>query len=182
MKINHFNRNNKMVPTEKGMHKKIVKTYEISLRNFLLTARFNTTTWTENERYRRDNPAIQSIYGSPIPLSKHIPADAVIFMLEMNNDLNRIMGIGLVRNHPITNKYFIHESGDYNRYIYTGKNRIDRETMSEEEEKVMQIFDILCFTGNRHMKRGQGLKSFPVDMLYRCSKKLDLVKFSSNPI
>jgi hypothetical protein len=52
--------------------------------------------------------------------------------------------------------------------------------VNEEEEKVMQIFDILCFTGNRHMKRGQGLKSFPVDMLYRCSKKLDLVKFIGN--
>jgi hypothetical protein len=52
--------------------------------------------------------------------------------------------------------------------------------MSEEEEQVMQIFDILCFKGNRHMKRGQGLKSFPVDMLYRCSKKLDLVKYIGN--
>jgi hypothetical protein len=43
----------------------------------------------------------------------------------------------------------------------------------------MKIFDILCFTGNRHMKRGQGLKSFPIDMLYRCSKRIDLVKFIS---
>ena len=169
-----------MVPTEKGMHKKIVKTYEISLRNFLLTARFNTITWSENVRYRSENPTIQSIYGSPTPLSKHIPADAVIFMLEMNNDLNRIMGIGLVRNHPVTNKYFVHESGDYNRYIYTGKHRIDRETMSEEEEKVMQIFDVLCFTSKRHMKRCHGLKSFPAKFLVNCKSVMDITSFLEN--
>lgn len=27
------------------------------------------------------------------------------------------------------------------------------------------------------MKRGQGLKSFPVDMLYRCLQRLDLMQF-----
>jgi hypothetical protein len=98
----------------------------------------------------------------------------------MNNDTNKIMGIGMIRNHPVLNKFFVYDNGNYNRYVYIGKNRISRTDMSEEEEKVMQIFDILCFQGNRHMKRGQGLKSFPVDMLYRCSKKLDLVKFIGN--
>ena len=169
-----------MTLSEKGLQKKIVKTYEINLRNFLLTARFNTATWSENVKFRNENPMITSIYGSPIPLSKHIPTDAVIFMLEMNNDTNKIMGIGLVRNHPIMNKYFIHDSGDYNRYIYTGRNRIDREEMSEEEEKVMQIFDILCFKSKRHMKRLHGLKSFPADMLYKCKERIDLVKFIAN--
>jgi len=169
-----------MIPTEKGLQKKIVKKYEISLRNFLLTARFNNTTWSENIRFREENPTISCIYGSPVPLSKHIPSDSVIFMLEMNNDTNRIMGIGLVRNHPITNKFYIYENGDYNRYVYSGKHRIDRETMSEEEEKVMQIFDVLCFKSKRHMKRLHGLKSFPADMLYKCKERLDLVKFISN--
>jgi phage gp16-like protein len=98
----------------------------------------------------------------------------------MNNDTNKIMGIGMVRNHPILNKFFVYENGNYNRYVYIGKNRISREDMSGEEEQIMQAFDILCFKGNRHMKRGQGLKSFPVDMLYRVSKKIDLVNFIGN--
>jgi len=102
-----------------------------------------------------------------------------MFILEMNNDTNQIMGIGLVRNHPILNKYHVYDNGNYNRYVYVGKNRIDRADMSEKEEQIMKVFDILCFTGNRHMKRGQGLKSFPTDILYRCSKKVDLVKFIS---
>ena len=98
----------------------------------------------------------------------------------MNNETNSILGIGMVRNHPIFNKFHVYENGNYNRYVYAGKTRIDRNEMTAEEDLIMQVFDILCFRGNRHMKRGQGLKSFPPDMLYRCSKKLDLVKFINN--
>jgi len=100
-----------------------------------------------------------------------------MFVLEMNNDTNRIMGIGMVKNHPICNKYRVYRHGNYNRYVFTSKYRIDRSDMTEGEEKIMQAFDILCFTGNCHMKRGQGLKAFPMIMLFRCLEVVDLVKF-----
>jgi hypothetical protein len=58
-----------------------------------------------------------------------------------------------------------------------GKNRIDRKDMTIEQENVMKAFDILCFTGNKHMKRGQGLKMFPLEILFRCSTVIDLVNF-----
>ena len=51
--------------------------------------------------------------------------------------------------------------------------------MTAEENRIISLFDILCFTGNKHMKRGQGLKAFPTDMLYRMLPALDLVKFIS---
>ena len=95
----------------------------------------------------------------------------------MDNDNNKILGIGMVRNKPSPKKHYVYNNGNYNRYVYTGNIRIDRGDMTEEEDTIMRVFDILCFTGNRHMKRGQGLKSFPVDMLYKCSKKIDLVAF-----
>ena len=41
----------------------------------------------------------------------------------------------------------------------------------------MKVFDILCFSGNKHMKRGQGLKSFPTEMLYKMSSRLDMVSY-----
>jgi hypothetical protein len=166
--------------TNEKAHKQLVTDYKKEFRNFLLTSRFNNNTWTENELFRNKNPNFNCIYCSPDPISQNIPIDSVLFILEMNNDTNKIMGIGMVRNHPVLNKFFVYENGNYNRYVYAGKNRIDRTTMSEEEEKVMMVFDILCFKGNRHMKRSHGLKSFPVDMLYRCSKKLDLLKFIAN--
>jgi len=169
-----------MIHSEKQIHTQYVKDYKREFRNFLLTTRFNDSTWSENELFRQQHPGLNCVYCSPDPISQNIPIDSVIFILEMNNDTDKILGIGMVRNHPILNKYNVYEHGNYNRYVYTGKHRIDRSSMSEEEERIMQVFDILCFKGNRHMKRGQGLKSFPVDMLYRCSKKLDLVKFIAN--
>jgi len=103
-----------------------------------------------------------------------------MFILEMNNDTNKISGIGMVRNKPQLNKNRVYENGNYNRYSFMGKCRIDREQMTEEEKLILSVFDILCFTGNRHMKRGQGLTSFPIDMLYRCHYKLDLIEFVRN--
>jgi hypothetical protein len=52
--------------------------------------------------------------------------------------------------------------------------------MNEEEDLVMKIFDILCFRGNKHMKRGQGLKSFPTELLFTLIKQVDLIKYIGN--
>ena len=56
---------------------------------------------------------------------------------EMNNDTNRILGIGLIHNRTV-HKTWIYEDGNYNRNTYIGKRRIDRSEMTEEEEKIMQ--------------------------------------------
>lgn len=160
--------------------KKNIKNYAASMKHFIMTSRFNDETILENKTYRNRNPKIGCIYCTPQTISKKIPIDSILFILEMNNDKNRIEGIGMVRNHPQVNKYNVYDNGNYNRYNYVGKNRIDREDMNEEENNIMTVFDILCFTGNKHMKRGQGLRSFPIEFLYKCSKTLDLVVFIAN--
>jgi hypothetical protein len=119
----------------------------------------------------------KSIMDYGYGVAKNIPMDTVLFVLEMNNDTNKIAGIGLVRNHAFMHKYNVYSEKTYNRYIYYGKMHIYRENMSEEEERIMKVFDILCFTGNKHMKRGQGIKSFPIETLYKCKNTLDLVSF-----
>jgi hypothetical protein len=161
----------------KMRNKMQTKLYKRNLKNFILTSRFNNHTWNENANYRKKNRKLGCVYCAPTPISSEIPMDSILFILEMNNDTNRIMGIGMVRNHPVCNKYYVYENENYNRYVYVGKYRIDRDDMSEEEDTIMKVFDILCFTGNKHMKRGHGLKSFPIDMLFRCSKIMDLVDF-----
>jgi hypothetical protein len=155
--------------------KTLLQEYKLNLKHYLLTTRFNNYTWHENQSFREAHQGIGCIYCSPEPIASHISSDKIIFMLEMNNDTNRIVGIGMVRNHPFCQKYHVYQHDNYNRYSYVGKHRIDRSEMTEEEERIMQIFDILCFKGNKHMKRGHGLKTFPIDILYRCSKKIDLV-------
>lgn len=156
---------------------KQVGEYRQSLKQYIMTSRFNTQTLQENRDFVKRTTSVKCVYCCPDPIAKNIPIDTVLFVLEMNNETNKIAGIGLVRNHAFMHKYNVYSERSYNRYIYYGKTHIAREYMTEEEERIMKVFDILCFTGNKHMKRGQGLKSFPVDMLYKCSKKLDLVQF-----
>lgn len=166
-----------MIYSETQIEKKQLNNFINGLQYYLMTSRFNNETIEENRKYREGHKNIGCVYCSPEPTSIRIPIDTVMFILEMNNDENKIIGIGMVRNHPILQKYSIYKNGNYNRYTFIGKNRIDRKDVNEEEEKIMKVFDILCFTGNKHMKRGQGLKAFPYEMLYRMSKRLDLVKY-----
>ena len=157
-----------------------IAAYRRKLKRYILTSRFNNSTWSENTKYRERNPHIGCVYAAPIMISSEIPTDSILFMLEMNNDTNKIMGIGMIKNHPNSKQLNIYENKNYTRFVYAGKNRIDRSEMTEEELVIMLAFDTLCFTGNRHMKRGQGLLSFPVEMLCRCSKIVDLVDFITN--
>jgi hypothetical protein len=143
---------------------------------FLLTTRFNQYTADENAKYREKKLPDGCVYGTPITVSNRIPLDSKLFILEMNNDENRILGIGLVINKPHFNKHKIYCEANYNRYSYVGKYRISRENMSEEEEVLMKIFDKLCFQGKFHMKRGHGMTAFPMKILYRCRNIIDLVK------
>jgi len=167
------------IKQQKKKEKIHIDQYRLTLKEWILTTRFNNETWQKNQEFRKKKN-FPAIYGTPIPITKSIPAESTLFMLEMNNDKNIIMGISMLRNHPFYNKFSIYENNNFNRYIYIGKYHILREEMTEEEKTIMCVFDILCFTGNTHLKRGANLKQFPLAMLYRCRKKMDLVQFIRN--
>jgi len=107
-------------------------------------------------------------------ITEHMKSDAKIIVLEMNNDKNQIIGIGLVMNRLDTRDYNIYKDVNYNRYCYIGKTRIPREELTDEEEITLKIFDKLCFEGTLHSKRGQGIIAFPTKILYRCRKLRNL--------
>lgn len=129
---------------------------------YIATTRFNAETWSQNVRCR-DNYGMQGcLYGSPTLIKEDIPIGATVAMIEMRNDKNEIGGIGFLRNNIVKNKkYNIYEWGNYNRFIYKSKYRIDRSQFTEEELKVIHILDVLLFKGSRHLKRGQGVTSLP---------------------
>lgn len=164
-----------------------LKNYEPEIREYrlrgnstIVTARFNEKTYMENKMFRNCmTPKSGCIYTASHPIAVNIPLDKEILVLEMNNDTNRIMGIGLIFNIPIYNKYKIHEDKKHNVFSYVGSNRIDRNEMSEIEDDIMKVFDILCFKGKRNLKRLKGIKRFPIDMLYNCKHILDIVTFLS---
>lgn len=158
----------------------IKKAKTIPKRHYLMTSRFNNKSFREMREYCCDSKSAKVVYGSPKEISMYVPRDTIMFILEMNNDENRIMGVGLVKNNPYPNKHVIYEDGNWNRYNFVGKYRIDRNEMKEDEEWIFKALDIICFTGCRHQKRNQGITIFPPDMLERCKKRLDLVIFIAN--
>jgi hypothetical protein len=155
-----------------------VKLYRPQMRLFLMTSRFNTATREENKRFReRKNWNHGCLYCTPEPISEKIPFYSKIVVLEMDNDQNKIFGVGFLVNKPLVNRYNIYANQNYNRYNYIGKYRITRDELTAEEEEVFAALDVLCFKGNTHMKRGQGLRAFPIKMLLRCRDLIDIPEF-----
>ena len=128
----------------------------------LATTRFNTETWKENQHYRKKIQHSGCIYGAPKQIKDDITLHLPIFVLEMQNDANKIMGIGLIRNAIVIGKrHTIYKESFYNRYTYKGDFRIDRDGLNKEELKVITLMEALIFKGYHHLKRGQGITLVP---------------------
>ena len=85
------------VAPETRVYRKQLRSFEKNLRNRILTSRFTTSTWNENELYRNKHNNIGCIYCCPDPISKSIKLDTNLFILEMNNDTNKIIGVEIGR-------------------------------------------------------------------------------------
>lgn len=162
---------------QRKLYLKTLREFKTTLKYALATTRFTNSTWQENCRFREKNPHVKCAYSSPIPMAQKIPLESLVFILEMNNDTNRIMGIGLVKNRPIFEKYVIYEVHTYNVFFYFGKWRIGVEDMTRHEQEILKLYESMCFNGNRHMKRGHGITSFPLAILNETSKYIDLIEF-----
>jgi len=146
---------------------------------YLASSRFTNNTWAENRKFCENYKKIIA-YSCPIPISIKIPPDGFIGVLEMNNDINRIIGIGLIRN-KTRPKTWVYEDGNYNRNTYFGTRRIDRSEMTEAEEKIMELLDSYCFKGNGHLKRGQGITCFPLKYLFESfERNVDILQEIKN--
>jgi hypothetical protein len=111
----------------------------------LACTRFNNKTWQEYQTwlsaYQQSYEQIyqrplKCIYGAPREIShKKIPPQAKILVIEMNNDENKIMGIGEIMNETASEPYKpavggrippfhkIFSDRNYTRYIYIGNTR-----------------------------------------------------------
>jgi hypothetical protein len=158
----------------------VEKLKRIPQKHYLMTTRFNNKSHAEMLNYCQKIKGLKCIYGVPREISIHVVKESIMFVLEMNNDLNRIEGVGMLKNVAFPSRYAVYEDGNYNRFSYLGKTRIARENMTVEEEQIMQVFDILCFKSKFHQKRCQGITMFPPDILEKCKKRLDLTDFVAN--
>ena len=137
----------------------------------------------------------ECVYGSPIPVKHAVRGSAWMIVLEMQNDANKIVGIGLVKNSPNLPgvvpiphnsglKPSVYSCGNYNRFIYQGAYRIDLLSndpndikLTREEQLVIRMLELALFYGPNHSKRGKGICELPkhVASLYdfkECLKQL----------
>lgn len=153
-----------------------MREYKKSLTHTIATTRFNNATWERNVECRK-KINVQCMYACPVPISQKVPAEGIVFVLEMNNETNQIEGIGLIKNRATSGRLNPHDNMNYNRYIYMGTKHISRAEMTEEEKEILRLLEALCFKGVNHLKRGHGITSFPLKVLYKCSANLNLNEY-----
>lgn len=162
----------------------------------LVVSRFSEET-LENNRQYREQTGIGCIYGTPLPMNQFNPAE-VVFVVEMNLAENRVEGVGLILNIVKTGEqYNMYSDYNYNRYVYSGKYRLDREDLetitiiknlppsnepqpSEPETvRILDILDQVLFKGKSHMKRGTYFSRITDKLAYRgrgtCRKIQDAI-------
>lgn len=123
--------------------------------NPILTTRFNNETFEMNCLYRERHTDIGCIYGSPLMLNDKIPIDSLCFIIEMNNQENRIEGVGLFRNR--TSPVGLYNCNNYNRFVYKGRYRIDASMIERHNVELLDLFNTILFKGKSHMKRSSGI-------------------------
>jgi hypothetical protein len=129
---------------------------------YLATTRFTNATWDENCAYRAKLPAdtsVKCIYLSQFAMDARIPKKANILVVEMNNETNRILGLGWIQNLPISQKYRVYSKEEYNRYAFVGKYRLDRTEITDRE--LLAKLEQYCFYGKGHQKRLRGITRIP---------------------
>ena len=96
----------------------------------------------------------------------------------MNNSTNKIEGIGLIKNKPITDKYYkIQEAQCYNRYVYFGEYHIERASIELYNPYLVYVLDQILFKGYTHSKRGAGFTTIPERVLaFDICKDIDIKK------
>lgn len=141
----------------------------------LASARFNQKTYREREEFMRRND-IECIYGTKLRIKPQVLINQLLLVVEMNNEINKIMGIGLIRN-MICDAQDIYEDPNYNRFTYLGKYRITREQMEEQDPKIVEVFDLILFKGYTHIKRHSGITIIPPALL-TCDRveNIDLIE------
>jgi hypothetical protein len=148
--------------------------YLQGLKSLVATTRFNNQTWQENQDFLAKAitddtlpPKTRCIYPCSVAIGETVPLAANLFVLEMNNETNQLLGVGLIKNHPpIFHRYQVYSQDKYNTYAYQGVHRIDRNDMDEEELALLRRLEFYCFRGSRHQKRMVGIRLFPIDILY----------------
>jgi hypothetical protein len=130
-------------------------------------------TYREMEDWKTKHNHKGCIYNTPVRMTNLISPNKYLFVLEMNNTLNKIMGIGLIKKRTYYEPMYKEIYSDYrlNNHTYKSKFHIkiydaDTATSLLEDENDSQFiedeFERLIFYGRSHLKRGQCFTRVPL--------------------
>ena len=143
---------------------------------YIASTRFNNETYNENMTYRKKS-GIPVIYGTSIRIQEKYDIGTLMFVAEMNNEENRIEGIGLIRNTQVYDKkHTIYSNSDYNRYLYKGDCWISRETILDKDDEIAKICDTVLFKGKSNLKRLSGISVLTAQLFTNWDYKLSVLK------
>lgn len=143
----------------------------VSTEPILMSTRYNTETWLQYKKWREKYKLINSYYYScPLPISETIELGSILYILEMHNTLNKIMGMGVVRLKQQDSSYYrIYDNDIFNRYHYHCNTYITRDMLSQETLllengiwiSILELLELICFKGKRHSKRHMNIARIP---------------------
>ena len=100
-----------------------------------------------------------------------------MFVCEMNNEQNRIEGIGVIKNQTVHDKkYKIYSESDYNRVIYRGAYWLSRDQLLSMDPELIEILDKMLFKGKSHLKRQSGVTVVTEKLTKKWEQDLDHLK------
>ena len=143
----------------------------------IYTTRFNSFTYLENFRYKQNNDISGSIYSVTLKMPKNASNTKFLFVFEMNNTTNQIMGIGLIKN-KLANKQNIqiYSNQSFNSYVYKSNFHIplidteNHNTYFKHIHKswiqfIQDEFIDKIFYGKSHLKRGGSFSRFHLKLI-----------------
>ena len=143
---------------------------------YIACTRFNNTTYEENTNYRNKYNET-AIYGTTLKIRNIYNIGTLIFIVEMNNEQNKIEGIGLIKNLLVYDKrYKIYDNDEYNRYIYKGKYWLSRSQINNVNEKITEILDNILFKGKSHLKCRMGITIITEKLFVHWNYDLQILK------
>lgn len=164
-------------------HEILAKCARVQTPIFLACTRFTNKTWNENVCYRKKYE-IPVAYGTDIRICGSYPMFSTWLVVEMNNDTNKIMGIGLIQNKLVFDKpKNIYTNHNYNRYMYHGQWWISRKTLCRKSAQLVHVLEHILFKGRGHVKRQTGISLISLRRLNECNTNdTDIVGQISPPV
>ena len=144
--------------------------------DFLIgTVRFNNATYLENLKWKQRKNHKGCAYGLNKPIAQSVPKGKYIYIIEMNNDINKIMGIGKIKNQVIhTNRSRMYKEERLNQFDYKSRHFISRNKIISTKHKaeiVLRFLENILFYGYKHFKRGQGCVILPWNRIITSDSK-----------